>query len=330
MNCYKCGKEMRVVPEQVATDEKGLPVYHRIGYCDSCMSKFDIDIIEQNQKHTNQQNAPQKKKQSTLSILSVVFTLLGLTIPVAIILAIIDIVKGDKNNKNHSCSWFSIIFSAIVILAYFLGGQNEKNQNVSNNLSIESVIETESQTIELPDESVESYPTYQRENTNQEIDSKTDPTVVQSESNVMENENYGEYEEENVLSEEEYKESCVELFYDDIFFSKDDLEGKDVKLNLFVSELYELRAKDMYYDYIQEMFGEYNLQRNFLKCCVLREGTESYMGEQINVLFSNDYELNATDYSGGEKITVYGKIIGYSTNSWRGYNKCEFMPLYIE
>lgn len=113
-------------------------------------------------------------------------------------------------------------------------------------------------------------------------------------------------------------------------FSKDDLEGKDVKLNLFVSELYELRAKDMYYDYIQEMFGEYNLQRNFLKCCVLREGTESYMGEQINVLFSNDYELNATDYSGGEKITVYGKIIGYSTNSWRGYNKCEFMPLYIE
>lgn len=62
MNCYKCGKEMRVVPEQVATDEKGLPVYHRIGYCDYCMSKFDIDIIEQNQKHTNQQNAPQKKK----------------------------------------------------------------------------------------------------------------------------------------------------------------------------------------------------------------------------------------------------------------------------
>ena len=163
MNCYKCGKEMRVVPEQVATDEKGLPVYHRIGYCDSCMSKFDIDIIEQNQKHTNQQNAPQKKKQSTLSILSVVFTLLGLTIPVAIIIAIIGIVKGDKNNKNHSGSWFSIIFSAIVILVYFLGGQNEENKNISNNVSTESVIETESQTIELPDESVESYPTYQRE-----------------------------------------------------------------------------------------------------------------------------------------------------------------------
>lgn len=50
MNCYKCGKEMRVVPEQVATDEKGLPVYHRIGYCDACMSKFDIDILEQQKK----------------------------------------------------------------------------------------------------------------------------------------------------------------------------------------------------------------------------------------------------------------------------------------
>ena len=56
MNCYKCGKEMRVVPEQVATDEKGLPVYHRLGYCDSCMAKFDIDIVEQQNK--------KKKKQS--------------------------------------------------------------------------------------------------------------------------------------------------------------------------------------------------------------------------------------------------------------------------
>lgn len=322
MKCYKCGSEMRVVPEQVATDEKGLPVYHRIGYCDSCMAKFDIDIVEQQNK--------KKKKQSILSILSVVFTLLGLTIPVAIILAIIDIVKGDKNNKNHSGSWFSIIFSVIVILVYFLGGQNVENQNVSNNVSIESVTEAESKTMEVPNESVENYLDYQEENTNQETDSKIESTATQSESNVMENENYVEYEQEDDLSEEEYKESCVELFYDDIFFSQDDLEGKDVKLNLFVSELYELRAKDMYYDYIQEMFGEYNLQRNFLKCCVLREGTESYMGEQINVLFSNDYGLNATDYSGGEKITVYGKIIGYSTNSWRGYNKCEFMPLYIE
>ena len=322
MKCYKCGSEMRVVSEQVATDEKGLPVYHRIGYCDSCMAKFDIDIVEQQNK--------KKKKQSILSILSVVFTLLGLTIPVAIILAIIDIVKGDKNNKNHSGSWFSIIFSVIVILVYFLGGQNVENQNVSNNVSIESVTEAESKTMEVPNESVENYLDYQEENTNQETDSEIESTATQSESNVMENENYVEYEQEDDLSEEEYKKSCVELFYDDIFFSQDDLEGKDVKLNLFVSELYELRAKDMYYDYIQEMFGEYNLQRNFLKCCVLREGTESYMGEQINVLFSNDYGLNATDYSGGEKITVYGKIIGYSTNSWRGYNKCEFMPLYIE
>jgi len=322
MKCYKCGSEMKVVPEQVATDEKGLPVYHRIGYCDSCMAKFDIDIVEQQNK--------KKKKQSILSILSVVFTLLGLTIPVAIILAIIDIVKGDKNNKNHSGSWFSIIFSVIVILVYFLGGQNVENQNVSNNVSIESVTEAESKTMEVPNESVENYLDYQEENTNQETDSEIESTATQSESNVMENENYVEYEQEDDLSEEEYKKSCVELFYDDIFFSQDDLEGKDVKLNLFVSELYELRAKDMYYDYIQEMFGEYNLQRNFLKCCVLREGTESYMGEQINVLFSNDYGLNATDYSGGEKITVYGKIIGYSTNSWRGYNKCEFMPLYIE
>ena len=71
MNCYKCGKEMRVVPEQVATDEKGLPIYHRIGYCDACQSKFDIDVLEQQQKQSVQNNQkPPKKKQSKLSIVS--------------------------------------------------------------------------------------------------------------------------------------------------------------------------------------------------------------------------------------------------------------------
>ena len=39
------------------------------------------------------------------------------------------------------------------------------------------------------------------------------------------------------LSEEEYKNACIELFYDDVFFGKENLEGKLVKLHLFVSSM---------------------------------------------------------------------------------------------
>lgn len=139
MNCYKCGKEMRVVPEQVATDEKGLPVYHRIGYCDACMSKFDIDILEQQKNQTVQGNQkPTKKKQSTLSTLAAVFSVLTFTVPVAIILAIIDIATGDKKDKLHTGSWFAIIWCVLVIFVYASGSGNKENTNVSNNTSVQT------------------------------------------------------------------------------------------------------------------------------------------------------------------------------------------------
>ena len=139
MNCYKCGKEMRVVPEQVATDEKGLPVYHRIGYCDACMSKFDIDILEQQKNQTVQNNQkPSNKKQSTLSTLAAVFSILTFTVPVAIILAIIDIATGDKKNKLHTGSWFAIIWCVLVIVVYASGAGNKENTNVSNNTSVQT------------------------------------------------------------------------------------------------------------------------------------------------------------------------------------------------
>ena len=121
MKCYKCGSEMRVVPEQVATDEKGLPVYHRIGYCDSCMAKFDIDIVEQNQQPVQRNNTPQKKKQSTLSTLSAIFAFFTLTLPIAVILAIIDLVSGDKKTKLHTGSWFAIIWCVLAIIVYNIG-----------------------------------------------------------------------------------------------------------------------------------------------------------------------------------------------------------------
>lgn len=155
MNCYKCGKEMRVVPEQVATDEKGLPIYHRIGYCDACQSKFDIDVLEQQQKQTVQnEQKPPKKKQSTLSTLAAVFSILTFTIPVAIILAIIDIATGDKKNKLHTGSWFAIIWCVLVIIAYVAGAGNDNNSTEANNANVQTTVSEPIQTVKPVEETV--------------------------------------------------------------------------------------------------------------------------------------------------------------------------------
>ena len=44
MNCPICNRPLRIVPEQVGVDGKGLPVYHRIAYCDYCKKRGDLDI----------------------------------------------------------------------------------------------------------------------------------------------------------------------------------------------------------------------------------------------------------------------------------------------
>ena len=44
MNCPICNRPLRIVPEQVGVDGKGLPIYHRIAYCDYCKKRGDLDI----------------------------------------------------------------------------------------------------------------------------------------------------------------------------------------------------------------------------------------------------------------------------------------------
>ena len=48
MNCPYCGSEIRIVPEQVTEDEKGIPVFHRKAYCDACGYKADLDEKAEN------------------------------------------------------------------------------------------------------------------------------------------------------------------------------------------------------------------------------------------------------------------------------------------
>ena len=62
MNCPYCGSEIRIVPEQVAEDEKGIPVYHRKAYCDACGYKADLDEKAENTSEEPKTEAVKKAK----------------------------------------------------------------------------------------------------------------------------------------------------------------------------------------------------------------------------------------------------------------------------
>lgn len=139
-----------------------------------------------------------------------------------------------------------------------------------------------------------------------------------------------EWVDTSTLSEEEYKALCKQMYYDEVFFGDEDLEGQLVKINVFVSEEYYFTNDDMYNESINAIYFDNNLYRDFLKCCVLREGTNSYVGEQITVFFSQDFGLNPSDYEPGDKIIIYAQVIAHSTNTWDGYNIVKVIPKYVE
>lgn len=46
MKCKKCNSEIRFASEKVGVDKQGIPIFHRIGYCDYCKTKTDIDAMQ--------------------------------------------------------------------------------------------------------------------------------------------------------------------------------------------------------------------------------------------------------------------------------------------
>lgn len=49
IKCSKCGRPYRIGTEQVGTDDRGLPIIHRFGYCDVCEIKNDLDTPTYNE-----------------------------------------------------------------------------------------------------------------------------------------------------------------------------------------------------------------------------------------------------------------------------------------
>ena len=137
-------------------------------------------------------------------------------------------------------------------------------------------------------------------------------------------------EEQKELTEEEYKALCEELYYDEVFFGDENLEGKYVKLHLMLSEKFYFTADAMYSDTWLTYAKKYSINRDFYKCCVLRENQNSYVGKQITMWFSDKNGIDPNNYDVGNKVTVYAEVISWGKDAWDGFNNVTIIPKYME
>lgn len=130
-----------------------------------------------------------------------------------------------------------------------------------------------------------------------------------------------------VLTEDGYKNSCKEMYYDD-FFVQEPSVGQYVKIHGFVSGEYRYSSSSMSGILIRDIVKQYDLRKEYLGCCVMHEETKndaipSYFGKSVWLMFPNSSDLNIENYDAGQHVLVYGEVV-------QNNNGIFIIPKYIE
>lgn len=120
IKCPECGKDVSDLAS--SCPNCGFP----LGF-DSPRNNSPNQNIPNNNVYTyNTPQKPTKMKQSTLSTWAAICAFFTCTMPIGVILAIIDLKKKDETTK-HTGSWFAIIFGALLVILLFIGGIGKSN-----------------------------------------------------------------------------------------------------------------------------------------------------------------------------------------------------------
>ncbi|MEZ3488333.1 MAG: zinc-ribbon domain-containing protein [Lachnospiraceae bacterium] len=303
MFCFKCGK-------QLPDDAK---------FCSYCGYSIDNLNNAQNQVNINNQykfddvdtSSKQKEQKKWYEKPSAIFILFICLWPVGLFL----FWKNQYIKKKTKIT----IISVILLIAILALAVKESETRTKNDIHTESQAVTKEKT------------NINEKNPTENNTKSPNDTLPQEAAREIPAEGEPPTEVDiDLLPENEYKAQCEPLWHDDIFFSKDNLEGKYVQLDLFVEESYFFEADAIYNSFATDFIKEFDLQRDFYKCGVQRKDTDSYMGGQIELYFSNSCGHSASEMTVGDHLIVYGKIIDYSTHSADGYNACSIIPKYID
>lgn len=316
IKCNSCGRDCRIGTEQVGIDDRGIPVYHRFAYCDSCMMKYDLDIEPEERcprcgnlmfpyqtqclncglKLVTENGEPiihdtpfLSSKSSHINIaaiLSMIFGIIGLITSctnvgilfcgLALLLAIC-VLGYKENNKGMAIAGLVLGLVGVVI-----GGSKEMlKQDRDDKSRYESSYDERDQ----KDYVNNSKPSI---NENSEIETGTETQEEAEQRAATQAEADAKREAEEKLGYE------TGITYDQLARTPDDYEGSLVK---FTGEVIQTLEEDGQVDIRLAVDGEYN---NILYCAY-----------ESNIVSSRVLE--------GDTITIYGTSMGlYSYESTTG------------
>lgn len=168
-------------------------------------------------------NAQNQNKNSGLSIIALVLSIIGCTSFVGLILAIVDLSKKDGKKKTVSIVALSI--SGIWFLLFLVGlvsggGKTSKSTTESTTVTSDSVEDITTEEVVNTEEEITESETIE-DTTSTEETAETDTKEISS------------------SSEEEYKASCEVLDYESIMRNPSDYDGKKAKVEGKVLQVWE-------------------------------------------------------------------------------------------
>lgn len=119
-NCPNCGCPSAEwnMAEKVNTAPSLTDNYNATAIAFNDYNKKESRVkLEAPEKQVEQKK--EKKKDSPLSIWACVLAIFTFTFPAALVLAIVDLSRDDKERK-HGGSWFAIIWGVLAIVVYIL------------------------------------------------------------------------------------------------------------------------------------------------------------------------------------------------------------------
>ena len=135
MKCTRCGEELRIVPEQVGVDSRQMPVYHRIGRCEKCNLKWDLDTFQSSNSQTN----VSKKKESVCGIIGLILAFLSCNPLLAVISIILCIIAICSKKKQSLCGKAGIVISVfIIIMNFVVSSDSAKEQDVAEKSNVKT------------------------------------------------------------------------------------------------------------------------------------------------------------------------------------------------
>lgn len=218
INCPECGKEISDLAS--SCPHCGFPIGFEStttnnSYSEQINNQYQDYISANTYNKTLKKQRNNDNKNSVIGILSLVFSILGCTFIIGIVLSIIDLCK--KDGKKKICSIVALCICGFWIIVGIAGTSKPNNTKKENN----TVQNTESDSVQKETENNET----EKETTNKvgtEQGTKTDNSLKTSSPRI---------------SKEDFISSCEEISYKTLARNPEDYVGKHIVLTVKVSQI---------------------------------------------------------------------------------------------